>query len=611
MFLSNFSKTTAMKKMIIFLSLIAGFLIFTVQSFAQTEEELLAQLLDQERSSVDALVLYPENTRISILEATLYPEALVKLESMQTKTSQAFQNLMENYPNEVREKAWDMTRYPNLISRLVEAGQSSSGSLEQVLGDYPDEVKNSAKEIYSQHFPLLVTIDQMDLEWNRAFDGLMQDYPLLTQNALRDLVQLPEVLSILTDNIRMAVLVGDIYRRKPDWLLSQMDSLSLIAARDRARELEDWKNNLESNPQAKEELMQSAQAFADEYSYDDSAYDYDDAYYSYNSSPQQVVTQRYYYYNYPYWYGYPSWYSYPRWRPYPVWWDWGFYYGPGRVIVIVDLPSYYFTHWYFYRPYHHYYYPYFSSYMVNHYYGHRGSGSSVIVAVNQWQRHYNTIVTDGWLRSSTTKPENFREFGKMEGEREKYNASHPTKAMDSREYLDKNRKKYPELAKEVAVQKQKEAELRQPDRVPIPQPQADEKRRQETLPPARTEPPTSRQPDTEVPPVRQPDVVQPPRAKEPVQPTPPRQQPQPPVRQPTPVQPAPTPKQQPQAPAPRQNTAPMPNLDKASDFHKNTWERTSIELRRVEPAPRVTTPPATRPAAPAPKAPTPPARRGS
>ena len=54
-------------------------LISATQLLAQNEKNMLSQLIAEERETVDALVLYPEETRLAILEACLYPEVLVKL----------------------------------------------------------------------------------------------------------------------------------------------------------------------------------------------------------------------------------------------------------------------------------------------------------------------------------------------------------------------------------------------------------------------------------------------------------------------------------------------------------------------------------------------------
>ncbi len=108
---------------------------------AQNEKELLAQVAKENQQAVDALVLYPVETRNDILEAALFPEALIKLEGMQSKTSAAFRELVSAYPKETQDLFWDLARYPKLIHRIArEAGASKSG-IETVLKDYPEAVR--------------------------------------------------------------------------------------------------------------------------------------------------------------------------------------------------------------------------------------------------------------------------------------------------------------------------------------------------------------------------------------------------------------------------------------------------------------------------------------
>ncbi len=516
-------KTNAMKSIIPFFALLIA-LAFSTKTFGQTDESLLAQLLEEEHNSVEALALYPAATRLDILEAAKYPEALVKLESLQSKSSDAFKMRMENSPKETQKAIWDLTRYPGLVARLVEADGASAA----VLADYPTEIHQRAKTVAAANMPLLVEVDRMNKYWDIAFNGLLEDYPPIEQDALRRLVELPEVLTILTDDLRLTVLVGDLYSKNPQWLLQQMDSLNLAVARERAKEVEEWKSSLESNPQAKEELAQSAQAFAGEYSYDDVYYDYDNN----NYDEQEPAVVQHYYHHYPYWFGYPYWYAYPRWRPYPYWYDWGFYWGAGNVIIVIDMPSYYFTNWFFYNPWHYNYYSHLSCHFTNHYYGHRHSGSSVTAGVDRWRARNREVVTDEWLDNARNRPESFKELGKFETERQKYNQTHANKPVSQTEFLEKNSRKYPDIAKPVERRQEQE----QVDR----QRPANERPRKE-LPPVV-------KPKTQVPTPRKPEV---------------------------------------KPPTMRKDNAPdIPKVDKARERHENIWDKSKRETVQPRPAPR-------------------------
>ena len=537
---------------------------------AQDDKAMLAQLAEEEKEAVDALVLYPEATRRAILEASLYPEALIKMERLQSQTRTSFQEMLASYPQSTQEVIWDVTRYPDLVRRLVVEGEGSPTRINAVLEDYPEEVYDNARRAGADYYEVLVEIDRLDASANQAFAAILEDYPPKAQDAMRQLLDLPEVLDILTENIELTILVGDVYKKEPDWVIHMADSLSLEVARANAQEIEDWKTELEKNPEAREELKASAQDFASEYGYDDEYYDYpeDDIYYE--GQPNRYVVEHYYY-NYPYWFGYPYWYTYPRWRPYPYWYDWGFYYGPGRTIVVINLPSFYFTHWYFYRPSHHYYYPHLSAGFVRHYYGYRRSGSSICTTVSNWHNDNRGVITQSWLNDDRRLPENFREFGSFEQARERYNRDHPSRTVTQREFLEENNRRYPELAEANRNRTPAEQEIyREPvpekrDKAPVYEPDV----RQREAPRQQVEPKTRVEPKPK---------VEPQKREAPPQPTTPpkreiekqREQVAPPPSRPEPrTQPPPTRRE-------------VPQVEKGREYHKNTWEKP-----KTEPQPKI------------------------
>lgn len=444
-----------MRKLLSYTSSLALlFFLLLTSGQAQDDKALLAELVAADEEAVNALVLYPEETRMAILEVSLYPEALIKLEHIQSQTKTRFQELLAQYPQATQEVIWDLTRYPNLIAKLAAAIPENSKDWKQLLADYPEVIHQRAKEAYLNHWDELKVIDALDTEARLAFDDLLVTYSTSTQESLRHLLPLPEVLSILTENIRLTVLVGALYRREPDWLLTQVDSLNLVVARQNAQELEDWKASLEEDPTAMKELTSSAESFRAEYNYDDDYYDYttqDDLYYQ--DRAEDRVMHDYYFYHFPYWFGYPEWYYYPRWRLYPSWYDWGFYWGANRTVVVIGLPSFYFTHWYFYSPRHHYRWSHLSAHFARHYDAHPRNGSSITTGVRVWQHQNREVVSREWLRDDGGLSNRFREYGKFEADRVKYNRTHPQKQVTQRQYIESNSRRYPTIAKEATRRK--------------------------------------------------------------------------------------------------------------------------------------------------------------
>ncbi|MDZ4703721.1 MAG: hypothetical protein SH848_07315 [Saprospiraceae bacterium] len=512
-----------------FLISIASLILFagiSTCAYAQTDKELLAKIVEENQKAVDALVLYPAETRQDILEVALYPEALIKLENMQASTGAAFKKAVEPYSKETQEIVWDMTRYPGLVRRIARESGGSKAGIDRVLTGYPEEIHNKALRAGMDHFGVLKQIDELNQAAESAFETMISAYPTKTKAALHRLLELPEVLSLLTENIRLTILAGDLYRKEPAWVLHQADSLNLVVARRNAQEVEDWKKSLEENPQAKEALMAAAQTYAEETGYDDDLYDndlYDGDVYDEGQYERPVRIVERHYHHYPYWFGYPSWYDYPRWRPYPWWWDWGFYYpGSVRTIVVIGLPSYHFTNWYFYHPWHHDRWYHLSDHFVRHHYRHHNSGGSITTGVVVWQQRHRGIISDDWLRDDGRRADRFREFSRLEANLDKYNRSNPDKKLDERDYLDRNTGRYPELSKvkppkasveQPATRAKPPARDMRDEGAPELKKMPDQDRKNQPAPDTRSKPgtPSKTKPDTQpvTPPTRVPSTVQP------------------------------------------------------------------------------------------------------
>ncbi len=508
-------------------------IVFSQLAFAQTDKELLAQLAEENQTAVNALVLYPEETRQSILETTLYPEALIKLESVQQTTSASFKNLVEQYPQEVQELIWDLTRYPELIPNLVQLGSDNRSDVDLLLKNYPEIIHSRVWNAYNHHYPLLTAISDLQQSADRAFEALLANYPPTAQEAFRELIDLPEVLTLLTENIRLSILVGDLYRSDPEWIMHKTDSLSREVTRQNARELQDWKQSLEDDPAARDELEASAKEFAEANAYDDLYYDADGS--SEDPDVDRTRVVEYHYYHYPFWFGYPYWYNYPRWRPYPLWYDWGFYFYPDRRITVIYLPSYYFIHWYFDYPRHHYRHPRLSAHFIRYYHRHPRANNSICNNVHIWRESNKKVISDDFLKPDKDLVNRVKEYGKFENDRVVYNQKNQTNTKSPTEFLEQNRRKYPTLEKTVPKTKPEVVNKRPTAVTPKPQ----------TTKPRTVTPPKSEAPKT------------------------------------TPV---PTRKQ------------PKPKVDEGRKYHENTWEKSQKkQVPRVRTTPRKTETKTTRP----------------
>ena len=458
------------------------YFLFPLTVFTQVEVPLFDGWDDADKTAIEALVMYPQDTRTAILEAAQHPELLIKIEALQKETSEEFQALIAPLNQDQQTAIYDLARYPGLISRLALAEEIGARTIEDILEDYPEVIHARAQQAYRDHGALLMEIDQFHLSADHQFNILIATYPSDAREAYHNLIELPEVLSLLTDNIRMTILVADLYQKDPVRLNRQMDSLNLVVAEANTQELGNWQKSVENDPEVMAELRSAAEEFAEEYGYDDTYYAYEDD--RYNEAREQYAVEQYFYYNYPYWFGFPSWYYYPRWRPYPAWYESGFYVLVDGHFIIKRLPSFYFTHWYFYRPAHHYYYPHLSRHFVRHtYYGPRPGTSSITVSVRGWQERNREVITETWLQDDRNSIERFREYGKFELDRSQYNRKKVEKELSPAEYLDRHRNKYPELKRtNVSRSNQPQSKKAITPTVPAPSPNPTTPRRTEQTP---------------------------------------------------------------------------------------------------------------------------------
>lgn len=368
------------------------------------EVQLIQQLSEDEQSVIQAIALYPENQRTSILEATSTPGVLVRIQNIRKRTESQFRELLADLSEDDQKKLFNLSRYPALIEEICSGSEKKTRAMmNTLLAEFPEEIHEHADFANRKYFSLLVTINDLYHDAQQAFEDMIGNYPEETQQAYRELIKLPEVVSILVDNINMAVLLGDIYINNPVRLKGELDSLNVIIAEQKAKELAEWKQQLEKNPEVMSEYEQASRKFAHEQGYCEV---------DYNTHYKAEIYIYDVWHPYPYWFGYPWWYSYECWYHYPWWYHWGYYYGPGNAVVFVGMPSSFFMHWHFSHYSHFYNYPRFTDYVVDYYYSHRKSNTSVTTEVGIWRTDILPELPKNWFENDGDRVDRIREYGK-------------------------------------------------------------------------------------------------------------------------------------------------------------------------------------------------------
>ena len=486
-----------MKNFLKILALTGILICFNLNIFAQEDEEdLFLQLEQDDQTAIDAIAMYPAQTRVDILESSKFPEIIVRLDAMQKKTEQKFDELIAPYSKEEQEKIWNLTRYPSLISDIAFDEPKSEDEINTILLEYPEEIHNIALEEGIKNYDLLLKIAQKNKQYDDNFEAILSSYPPVTINAYRNLISQPEILNTLSDNMQMTVLIGDLYRSDPRWVLFKTDSLNEVLTQQNTAAAADWQKSLNDNPQALQEYTEAAQQYAQENNVQPNDY----------STPYNTDLSNYETSSYNWWYGYPTWYPYSYWDPYPYWYDLGFYYGTGGSRVFFGMPSSHFMNWYFYNPTNWSRYPEFGNHCYTYNDNHPAYrySNNVSRGVNEWRNRNSDVVNDDWNRDKTGRTERFREFGKMETNRNAYNSSNPHHTMERSEFANQNKNNYPTIRVSANSNDRSRNEMKAPNtkpRVNIPasfhqensQPNAQQQRN--TSPPKENQQIRGNQPD--------------------------------------------------------------------------------------------------------------------
>ena len=514
---------------------------FAQQPYATPPTPSSKHIMKEDSAAINALAMYPSNIRLDIFEACQYPAAIVNIASLQKTTSTNFAKLIGDYSKDEQEDFWDLSRYPDLITYLVRGGKKSREELNNYLNTYPENIRQTAVHNEREHFQILKRMDDIQMETNMQFEQILADYSRGTQDALRVLIQYPEIINLLNDHLNMTVRVGDHYRRDPQGVIAWVADINLAEERQNAEDAVQWKKTIEENPDAAADMKSASNEYAQENGYSEDEI---------HTSPTPDYVTNYNCTPYSYWFGYPTWYPYSYWYPYPFWFDCGFYYDAFGNMVVFGAPSFYFTNWFFYHPEHCHHHPHLGDVYVNHYYGHRRTLTGNGRVVSGWVRDNRKYLPADFRTNKTNRVEVIRQVGQMNEEARKQQGGKPLSAEARDQYFQKNNNKYPSLNSKE-----------QPKTDGAARPE----NKQEILPKPESQPHIKIDRST------------------PIVPTRPQAPPTPVVRPNT------------EQTQPRNNNK-FNNIHDAQEYHKNNWEQ-------AQPSPRQQSQPAPRPSAPSRSAP--------
>lgn len=292
--------------------------------------------LETDQGIAASIAPYDADVRQAILQVSQYPQVLEQLQKNQAQSVAAFQQTIQGFRQKKQEWFYTLTRYPDLLHTLATApAKQSQDAIYKLLPNQNADLQEAAWKLYKHEKEDLVKVDNLNISAHQNFDRTIQGLDPATVAAFKRLSTLPDVLTLLTNNIDLTTRLGQHYKSDPAQLNSRLAALHDSLNVQDQYEMSTFKKQMESDPEATQELGEAAKEYAEENGY--------------NLPAQQSYdpnNDNYYANPYSYWFGYPSWYATPLWYPGSLGYESGFYMGVGGF-GFYGFPSYGFSAWFF------------------------------------------------------------------------------------------------------------------------------------------------------------------------------------------------------------------------------------------------------------------------
>jgi len=284
-----------------------------------------------------ALSDYPEDIRRAVLEATLYPDVIRQIAEIQAGSSDAFRAVVDGEPRDTQNLVWRVVRYPDLVDAIVQNGQATDG-------DYPQSAIEAGQTLIDDHPDLIERVQTIRVEAEQEVAQLLSDQPPSVEATFRILVEYPEIMAGMADDLPTVERGGELWSEDSDavWQAMELTIAEIREADDAA--LASWEDQIASNPQAADEMIEAADAYVAEMSASNPTYA------ALNTDPELYSDPAYAADAYPYWYGPPPQgtdYAPASWYPTPYYDDSGFTLSDAGELIFTGLVSVAFISWLF------------------------------------------------------------------------------------------------------------------------------------------------------------------------------------------------------------------------------------------------------------------------
>ena len=262
------------------------------------ELSLAEGLTPAQAVALETIALQPTSLHPAIVEVAVNGQILVVLPTLWSDFEVAIQPLLATYDEDERRALQDLMHYPGLIGDLVyDAENDSDADLDARLAAYPEPIRGVARTVALHHQPMLRSLVAAVDAAVAGFERIIADAPPETQQAFREVVAEPQLVSLLVEHFGATEQLGGAARVDRSGTLAQLAEMhTLVSTRKKEAEARAAMQRAAAEAAQKAAAEQEAQR------------------------AEERRRRRLYYGHYPYWGSSACWYGDPAFDPY---WRWG------------------------------------------------------------------------------------------------------------------------------------------------------------------------------------------------------------------------------------------------------------------------------------------------
>jgi hypothetical protein len=265
--------------------------------------------LETDKGIAASIAPYNADVRQAILLVCQYPQTLTTIQKNQNQTVESFHSLISGFNQKKQVWFYTLTRYPDLMHTLATIPKNQNKEeIYKLLPNKDADLQEASWKLYNNEYKYLIKLDNINVIAKNDFNKTIQDLDAPTKAAFQKLSTMPDVLTLLTNNIDLSTRLGEHYKINPQELNNRLAALHDSLNVQNQYEIAAYKKQMADDPKATEELSQAAKDYAKTNDIDVPAQQNND-----------MNDADYYANPYSYWFGYPEWYSYPLWYPGSFW----------------------------------------------------------------------------------------------------------------------------------------------------------------------------------------------------------------------------------------------------------------------------------------------------